>query len=200
MLPVSGIAKGKSRLAPVLSPLERSRLNRQLVRHGVRVAVDALGMAARCVVVSSCARSLRIARTAGAATLAETRPARGLNAAIRQAVRHAMRRGAHRVLILHSDLPHMSAALLDRLLRAAGPAARSVVVPDREQVGTNALLCVARPGIALHFGPDSYTKHCRSAHESGRDPLVFEAAALAQDLDTPEHLAQWLASGRVWGR
>lgn len=200
VLPVSGMAKGKSRLAPVLSPLDRSRLNRQLVQHGVSVAVDALGMATRCIVVSPCARSLRIARAAGAVALAETRPARGLNAAIRQAVSHAMRQGARRVLILHSDLPRMSAPLLGRLLRIARPGTRSAVVPDRERVGTNALLCVARPGLVLHFGPDSYSKHCDSAREFGGDPRVFEAAALAQDLDTPEHLAQWLAAGRGWGR
>lgn len=199
MLPVSGVANGKSRLVPALAPAERSRLNRQLARHGVRVVVQALGVASRCVVVSACARSLRAARDAGAVALAETRPARGLNAAIRQAVNHAVRRGARRVLILHADLPRMSAELLGQLLRRAGPDTRSLVVPDRERAGTNALLLSAGRRIDLHFGPGSYAQHCRSAREAGREPVIFEADALMQDLDTPEHLAAWKADGRVWG-
>lgn len=199
VLPVSGIAKGKSRLAPVLSAAERSRLNRQLVRHGVGVVVDALGIPSRCVVVSPCARSLRIARELGAVALAETRPARGLNAAIRQAVRYALRRGARRVLILHADLPRMSVKVLGGLLRIAGSGTRNVVVPDRERTGTNALMCAARREIALHFGPDSYAKHCWSARAAGQAPMIYDEDALMQDLDTPAHLAAWNAAGRTWG-
>jgi len=200
VLPLSGIARGKSRLASVLSPAGRTRLNRQLAQHGVRAVVDSLQDPTHCVVVSPCARSLRVARDAGVSALAEGRPARGLNAAVRQAVGYALRRGARRVLVLHADLPRLSESSLRELLRRADPAARSVIVPDRERIGTNALLCPAGPGIVLHFGAESFAKHCETARAAGRAPSVVEIDALMQDLDTPEHHAAWLAAGRRWGR
>lgn len=199
VLPVSGIARGKSRLAPLLAAVERGRLNRELVEHAVRAATGALSDPARCIVVSPCARSLRVAAAAGAMAIAEARPLRGLNAAIRQGVRHAMRCGARRVLILHSDLPRMSAAHLGAMLAQARRTRCRLVVPDRDRMGTNALLLPARLGMDLHFGPGSYAKHRRCAREAGEEPAICEVIALTHDLDTPEHYRAWIAAGRVWG-
>jgi len=199
-MPVSGIARGKTRLAPVLSAAERGRLNRQLVRHAVRTLLGALGSAAPCIVVSPCERALRIAREAGALGLPEHRPGRGLNAAVRQAIRYAARRGARRVLVLPADLPLASVAQLRALLRRTGPLARSLLVPDRERSGTNAILLHAGPDPQPRFGPQSFAKHLDAARAAGREPVIFELPGLVQDLDTPGHLAGWRSAGMRWGR
>lgn len=198
-MPASGIARGKSRLRAALPATERARLNRRLVRHGVAAAVAALASPGRCLVVSPCARVRRIARTEGARALSEGRPLRGLNAAIGQAVGFAARHGARRVLVLPVDLPRMSPASLDALLRRARTGVRRIVVPDRDAAGTNVLLIPARPGIDLHFGEGSFRRHLRSARESGHPALVMMPSALTQDIDAPEHLGAWIAAGRPFG-
>ena len=71
VLPVSGIARGKSRLASALSPIERGQLNRRLVWHALDVMRSALATPGRCIVVSPCARTLLLAKKAGAIALCE---------------------------------------------------------------------------------------------------------------------------------
>jgi len=194
------MARGKSRLAAALDPTERMRLNRQLVRHALGLVARALGTTAHCIVVSPCRRSLTLARAAAAIPMQETRPGRGLNAAVRQALRFARQQGAARTLILPTDLPLASAASIASLLRAARSSARFVIVPDRDKAGTNALLLPVRAAIEPRFGADSFRRHADAAREAGRSHVVVEIPALMQDLDTPEHLRAWIAAGRAWGR
>lgn len=198
-MPVSGIARGKSRLASVLSSAERARLNEQLLRHALAVAIALCGSSGGCIVVSPCARVRRIARAAGASTLVQSRPLGGLNAAIRQGVRHVLRRGGHRVLVLPVDLPQLSLAALSEVVRAARAGAKSLVVPDRDDAGTNVLLVPARLDTRTYFGEHSFERHLRAGKAQGRASFVSRCAPLMQDLDTPGHLAQWVAAGRRWG-
>jgi len=199
VLPVSGIARGKSRLVSVLAPGERARLNEQLLDHALRVVVGVVEEAGRCIVVSPCARTRRIARAAGVRTLVQSRPLPGLNAAIRQGVRFALRRGARLALVLPVDLPQLSVDTLSGVIRAVRPGVKCVVVPDRDEAGTNVLLVPARLDVRTQFGEHSFERHLRAAKARGLSALVSRCGPLMQDLDTPAHLAAWIAAGRRWG-
>jgi 2-phospho-L-lactate guanylyltransferase len=200
VVPVRGFGRGKSRLATVLDPLGRARLNRQLLRHSLVVIARALGGLQRCIVVSPCARSLQMATAAGALALPEWRPRGGLNAAVEQAVGHAALRGAGRVLILPSDLPLLSARALGDLVRRAKPPVQVVIAPDRARTGTNALLLRVSARFGFCFGPESFDRHREAAQAHGWRLAVCDVPALAADLDTPEHLAAWRGGGFPWGR
>lgn len=199
VLPVSGIARGKSRLVSVLASAERARLNEQLLRHALTVAADLFGPPGGCIVVSPCLRARRIARAAGMTTLAQSRPLRGLNAAIRQGVQHVLRQGGRRVLVLPVDLPSLSVAALSEVMRAVRAGARHVVVPDRDETGTNVLLVPARLATRTYFGEHSFERHLLAAEAEGRQSFVPRCPPLMQDLDTPGHFAEWVAAGRRWG-
>jgi 2-phospho-L-lactate guanylyltransferase len=199
VLPVSGIARGKSRLAAVLSSGERARLNEQLLDHALSIAFGVLGESGGCIVVSPCVRARRIAHLAGVSTLAQARPLRGLNAAVRQGLRYAMRQGARRVLVLPVDLPRLSVPALGEVMRAARAGTKWLVVPDRDRHGTNVLLLPARLDVRTQFGEHSFERHLHAAKVQGPSALVSGCAPLMQDLDTPEHLADWIAAGRRWG-
>lgn len=199
VLPVSGIARGKSRLASVLSSGERARLNVQLLRHALSVALGLSGRSDGCIVVSPCARARRIAHVAGASALVQARPLRGLNPAIRQGVRHALREGARRVLVLPVDLPQLSVPALEEVIRAVRRGDQWMVVPDREEAGTNVLVMPARLDTRTRFGAHSFEKHLRAAKLQGHRARVVRGVPLMQDLDTPEHLVAWIDAGRRWG-
>lgn len=195
---MSGITRGKSRLASVLSSGERARLNARLLEHALSIALGVSAKSGGCIVVSPCARARNIAHSAGALTLVQARPLRGLNAAIRQGVRHALRHGARRVLVMPVDLPRLSVFALSEVMRAARAGARCIVVPDRDEAGTNVLLLPARLDTRTHFGEHSFERHLHAARAEGLPALVPRSAPLMQDLDTPEHLAEWIGAGRRW--
>ena len=198
VLPVSGIGRGKSRLASVLSPIERTRLNRHLLDHALSVVGEVSPAPGSCLVISPCARVRRIARLAGAVSVAQARPLRGLNAAIRQSVRAAMRQGARRVLVMPVDLPRASVSALAEVMRRARSGGQCIIVPDRAEAGTNVLLMPARLDVRAQFGENSFLRHLRSAQERGHPATVLALPPLMQDLDTPEDLAAWISAGRRW--
>lgn len=193
----------KSRLAGVLSPARRWSLSMQLLEHTLREVREA-ALVDRCLVVSSAAPQLAMARRFGAVAVHELRslPARPpassttdpLNAALRQAAEVAVRGGATALLVLHADLLLLGAGVIDTMVRALPQGQGVVLAPDRHQTGTNALLMRPPLAIPFLFGPGSFAAHRRLA-EALQVPLVIhESAALASDLDTPEDLAFLSAS------
>ena len=200
VLPVRGIARGKRRLAEVLEPGERARLNAKLLRHTLHVLRASLGSLERCICVSPCTRALTLARRLGAQALREPSPGRGLNRAIGYALRLAVRAGARRTLILPADLPLLSreAAAGLALVRTD---TRLTIASDRAGTGTNALLSRVPARCPLHFGPESFFLHRQAARARGWNVATCSVPQLTFDLDTPEDLAAWRALGqRRWGR
>src|SRR5687768_6707561 len=99
VVPVRGIATGKSRLAPVLDASARAALIEWLVTRTLRTLRDWRGSLDACVVVSASADAADVARVHGVAVVDEDESA-GLNAAATLGARHAVGCGAVSVLIL----------------------------------------------------------------------------------------------------
>ena len=77
-------------------------------------------------------------------------------------------------------------------LRASAPAPSVVLVPSRDERGTNAAL-VAPPGaLPLQFGEPSFQRHVARARELGLTVEVLRLAGLSLDLDTPEDVEFFL--------
>jgi 2-phospho-L-lactate guanylyltransferase len=199
VIPVAGLSRGKTRLAPVLAPAQRMRLNRRLVLRTLGVVARWRGDLHQCIVVSPCARALRIAARAGAVPLREARPARGLNAAIRRAAGESIRRGARRVLVLSSDLPHLTVRALVALVRRAHVASGLTIATDRAGTGTNALVLRRNTRFGFCFGLDSRARHRDAARALGWALEVCACPELAFDLDTPQDLARLRGHRRAAG-
>ena len=193
VVPMRGIARGKSRLAQALDPVERARLNRRLLRRTLAVIATWQGGLSRCIVVSGCAQVMRIAAQAGAVPLVEPRPSRGLNHVVTHAVRRSIRCGARAVVVLPSDLPCLSGDSLDALLDCAAYGIRGVIAPDAERTGTNALLLKTRDRFDFSFGPKSCARHIEAARLHGWRFAICAHPDLALDIDLPRDLLAWRA-------
>src|SRR5262245_3109913 len=167
LIPVRGMAEGKSRLSGLLDPPARARLNRRLLERTLRTVGEWCGDLDRCVVISACRETLAAAGSLGAAALDEGPQARGLNTAAALGRDYAATRGAARVLVLACDLPCLNGEALAMMAAAAASEHYVVIAPDRHGTGTNALLVSARAPFDFQFGEASCAKHRAAAAGRG---------------------------------
>ncbi|MGI9050214.1 MAG: 2-phospho-L-lactate guanylyltransferase [Rubrobacteraceae bacterium] len=181
VVPVKDLSSAKSRLSPALDPVERVDLTLHMLDH-VLAALREAGVENVCV-VSPDRAVLDVARERGASPLYQE--SRGLNPALEEARRWAVRQGASTLLVLPADLPFLTATDVLALLEE-GP--QVTISPDKSRTGTNALLLRPPDALPFAFGPDSFETHLRLARERGLDVSVRELPNLALDLDTAEDL------------
>jgi len=196
IVPVRGLAAGKSRLAPVLNRAQRIALNRELLERTLAITSEWSGAPQHTIVVSPCARTLALAQKAGAVTVSEGRRAVGLNRAVRLGSARAATQGATHVLVLPCDLPHVSTATLRALVHAAGRGRRVVLAPDKAGTGTNAVLVGIGTGFEFAFGPGSLMAHQAAAAYAGLTASLMQHDELQFDLDTPDDFARWKRTSR----
>jgi 2-phospho-L-lactate/phosphoenolpyruvate guanylyltransferase len=187
-VPVKSLARAKSRLAPLLSPLERAVLSLAMLEDVLDAALAVPGW--ETWVISPDEAVLEIAVRRGAAPIVEHRPP--LSAAVRQVEEETHERGATSLAVLLADLPLVTANELSDALHTLGPV---VAAPAATDGGTNFLLRRPPRAIPARFGPDSFRKHVDSARTRGMPLSTVEAPGLAFDLDLPEHAARVLAGG-----
>jgi len=200
IVPVKPFSEGKSRLAGYLSPPTRRALNRNLLTR----TLDAIRLAqieAEIVVVSRDNDALDLAARLGSHALTEEQsappsletgsqpfamaPEIQLNAALVQAVRYAMARGANKVLVLPTDMPNLTAEDVRTMASPQGRGPQVTIAPSHDG-GTNALMLQPAQAIPFAFGRDSFQRHRRLAAEAGIPVRVVESASLVFDIDLPE--------------
>ncbi len=186
IVPVKPLDRAKSRLAGVLSRLERTTLSQQMLVNTLQ-ALAAVPAVERTLVVSRDSRALALARAHGAKTVSE-RGQPQLNRALVRATLLARGYNVSAVLVLPADLPLLTREDIEALLALAVEPPVVVIAPDRRRSGTNALLS-APPGlIEYDFGPDSFGRHLAHAREAGARVQLCELPSLGLDLDVPEDL------------
>jgi len=189
VLPVKSLSESKTRLAPVLTPLERGALTLAMLEDVLDVTLTMPGWDTW--VVSPDEAVLEVSRRRGADTLVEAEPS--LAEAIRQADVEAIGRGADASAVLLPDTPLVTPVALTRALHALGPV---VVAPSMDGRGTN--LLVRRPPAAMpaRFGPDSYRLHLEAAAQRDLPIAIIEQPELAFDVDAPDDILTVLQSPR----
>jgi 2-phospho-L-lactate guanylyltransferase (CobY/MobA/RfbA family) len=85
-------------------------------------------------------------------------PGRGLNAALDAARRELLEREVDELVVLHADLPLVSASDSE-LLVSRGRRTGFALAPDTAGSGTNALYLAAPAVFRFHFGVDSCRRH-----------------------------------------
>ena len=209
IVPVKPFSEGKSRLAGYLSPQTRRALNRHLLTR----TLDAVHLAhidAEIVVVSRDNDALHLAARLGSHALSEdpynplslvsgprafsTDHESQLNAALTQAARYAVARGATRVLILPTDMPNLTAEDVRTMAFPRGREPQIIIAPSRDG-GTNALFLQPAQAIPFAFGRGSFERHQRLAEEADIPVRVVESPSLLFDIDLPEDYENVVRAG-----
>jgi len=181
-------ARCKTRLADVLSPPERIDLVRSMLTAVLAAAGNA--QTVHQVIVISPERDTVPAEIPVLADTGES-----LNTALVQA--HTMVRefGCHEIVVLPADLPLITSAEIDELVRAAR-AGGFAMATDAAGIGTNALCLMSTQPFRFQFGPDSRRLHLQEAERLGLSPQVVHLAGLEFDVDSSADLD--LLDGQKW--
>jgi 2-phospho-L-lactate guanylyltransferase len=192
ILPVKRFELAKQRLSARLPAAQRETVARAMVEdvlHTLTASSELTGV----LVVTNEPAVAALAETLGAIVEADRTEA-GQSAAAGVGIAYALQAGIERVLLIPGDCPALDGEELAALLAHPGGGRVVVVVPDRHGTGTNALLLNPPDAIAPAFGPDSFARHCELADEAGARCETARPSTLLLDIDTPEDLAELLAT------
>jgi 2-phospho-L-lactate guanylyltransferase len=189
-LPVKSLIEAKSRLHPVLEPLERAALTLAMLEDVIDVCAAMVGWDVW--VVSSDEAVLEVAIRRGVQPVLEDTPS-SLGAAMLQVQEEAAGRGASALAALLPDTALVTRPALAGALHTLGPV---VIAPATDEVGTN--LLVRRPpgAIPARFGADSFRRHLQSAAELDLPVAVVDRPEVAFDLDEVDDILTVLRAGK----
>ena len=121
-------------------------------------------------------------------------PGSGLNEALSSAAAQLQERGATELLVLHADLPYVTAADIDRFV-ALGRGTGVALAPDQRGTGTNALFLRLPTRFRFRFGELSYSRHCAEAALNSMESGTLRLPGLERDVDEPADLADLVQRG-----
>jgi 2-phospho-L-lactate guanylyltransferase len=190
ILPVKRPQDAKQRLKGLLAIEQREALARLLYTQTLAALCRGEGID-RVAVVTSDAEVATHARRSGALVFEENQQVSHSVSADAACLR-AMELGASTVLLVPIDIPTVTPTDFTRLAAAARPGV--VVVPSADGSGTNALVRTPPDCIESRFGPGSFRAHLDQARSKGVPAEVLRVPGLMFDIDTPEDVAELLAS------
>ena len=194
LLPLKRCDYAKERLAGVLTPAERHTLCRVMATDLLAVLcghplLDGV------VVVSGDAAVKTLVDDFSIELLEESSlDAVGLNAVVQASVAEMSRRGIDDVMVIHGDLPMISASEITGLVTAHAALGASAITlaPDRRGTGTNGILCSRRPHFRFEFGVGSFQKHYAQLLADTAPFQVARYRGTESDIDYPEDLKHLL--------
>lgn len=190
LIAIKGRSRCKTRLATALYAAARLELVRSMLT-AVLSAARGAHTVRQIIVVSPERDSV----PAEVPVLADTGEC--LNDALTQAHRVLREFGCREVVILPADLPTITAADINALVRA-GRQGGFAMASDAAGVGTNALCLASAHPFRFQFGADSKRLHLKEAQRTGLGAQMIRLPGLEFDVDSPADLdrldrQRWLA-------
>jgi 2-phospho-L-lactate guanylyltransferase len=191
IIPAKSFSGAKQRLATFLQPHERRLLARAMLTDTLTACSQAMGLDGMGVV--TCDREVaEVAGACGAEVLWEPQ-AQGHSQAVAFGVQVCRQRGSPTMLTLPGDLPLLSAADVQAIIAPPEPQVPVVLVPNRDDLGTNAIVLSPPDCLTLAFGHDSFQRHLRLAAERHLGVAIRRLPRVALDIDEPGDLALFAA-------
>ena len=191
IVPIKSFVAPKKRLSGVLTADERGALMLAMAKD-VLSALAKSRLLAGVLVVSRSPQAIALAQSFHAKTFAET-PGTNLPGALEEAAAHATGNfGAEGIFVVPADVPLIGADEVDRLLANHE---QVTLLPDRDRVGTNGLICSPPDAIEMVFDGKSFEPHRRNALNAGLTPKILPNSGFALDIDHPADLKQLLRDG-----
>ena len=189
LVPVKEHSKAKSRLSPMLTPLERGAIAWAMFEDLI-AALSPLPYPV--ALVTNSRRAAARVKMPGWRVLWEEEQV-SESASIDAASGILAAEGADAVLRLPADLPLIQSRDIEEMFSMPMIAPSAVLAPSWDRMGTNALLRTPPGLFPSRFGPDSYARHIREVTDRDIPFRVVENPRLAQDLDDVADIVRFLA-------
>jgi 2-phospho-L-lactate guanylyltransferase len=191
VVPVKETRSAKQRLAAALPQAQRGALMLAMLQDVLDALAAARGLGG--IIVVTLDRTVSdFAQRYGAQISAE-HASEGHTAAVMGAARRLAARG-DAMLTIPGDVPLVTSAEIERVITAHRDGHRFVIVPARDELGSNAILATPADAVPLRFGENSFFPHLAAARACGIEPAVLPLPGIGLDIDTPADLADFLAS------
>ena len=188
LLPLKDLVQAKTRLSGLLRPSERRTLAQAMAEDVLAVLADHAGIT-QITLVSDDPCAELLARKYGAACWSESSLAcRGLNPLMQTAAERLMVSCEEPMLVLHCDLPLLTADDVSAVLASQRALNGVVIGCDRKGRGTNLLAFGASTSPQFCFGIDSCIRHLASAQRAGFPAEILQRSGIAVDVDEPADL------------
>ena len=188
LVPLKDLVQAKSRLAGLLRPSERRALAQAMVE-------DVLGVLSRhpeidhVTLVSDDPGAGLLANTYGIDCWTESAlGCSGLNAVVREASERLLVDGEEPLLVLHGDLPLLTAADVSAALRCQRQLQGLVIACDLAGTGTNLLAFTRSSAPQFCCGVDRCARHLAFARSAGVPVQVLQRSGIALDVDEPRDM------------
>lgn len=190
VIPVKDTRDAKQRLAAALPQTQRSALALAMLEDVLKALADARGLTGIVVVtIDPAARELAQRYDA---QISEEYATEGHTAAVMGAARRLAARG-EAMLTIPGDVPLVTPTEIERVIATHRDGHRFVIVPARDELGSNAILAAPADAVSLRFGDNSFFPHLAASRACGIEPAVLPLPGIGLDIDTPEDLAAFLA-------
>jgi 2-phospho-L-lactate/phosphoenolpyruvate guanylyltransferase len=194
VVPIKETSDAKRRLAPVLDATRRQELALAMFED-VLATLAGVRELAGIIVVTADPAAGAIASRYGARVSSDG-AREGHTGAVAAAARQL---AADDMLTVPGDIPLVQTDDIRRLLEVHDDATHRdsrafIIVPARDERGSNAIICAPAGTVPLIFGTDSFLPHLAAAKRCGIEPMVLRLPRIALDIDTSDDLALFLAT------
>jgi len=194
LLPIKNLSFAKQRLAKLLTPIERKELAQAMLKDVLEV-LQSHNLVSGVTLLSDDTTAQWIAKNYQCNSLSQTSlNSHGLSDSVYAGSKHLCRLGIKDLMVIHGDVPLISAAEIDRLIIEYQNADHATVIltPDRRGTGTNCIICSTEFDFGFHYGENSLEKHCAQALLLGSKPQRSEQAGISCDIDYPHDLLHFI--------
>lgn len=185
LVPVKPPIWAKTRLSALLSADERVQLQWAMLQD-VLDQLQASRWLSGVAIVCPDPRIQALVAARGIRVIGDEPQAGGLNAAVAHGVDRLRRGGADLVAVLPGDVPLLTTADFDRAILSAVQENATIVVPDHNCQGTNALVFWTDHAPKFQFGTNSNERHL--GDRSNGPVRAMPLASITRDIDLPDDL------------
>ena len=195
LVPLKDLVQAKSRLSGLLRPSERRALAQAMIEDVLAVLASHREIDRVTLVSDDPGAGLLAGKYAIDCWTERSLGCCGLNAVVERASERLLAAaGDQPLVVLHGDLPLLSAQDISAVLKCQRHGGGLVIGCDRHGRGTNLLAFNATSVPRFCFGVDSCARHLAYAREAGVPVQVLQRPGIALDVDEPDDVAEFMVA------